>query len=349
MSLYRSMNRGTWIVERRFRGVGQIRHATGTADHLVAQKIEAMLLELGQERLDLVQAVKRRQVTLLALYQAYRRHGLSLQLTVERATPLLDAIEEWAKHAELRPRTLVDYRRNLLKVARLKRAASLPDLPALLERYCARTKRKPFQANQVLSAARTFAADVAPKGRGSELFRDVAGINWLRKPKRNVGLGLTPERAREVAEKLGRLGPMWWTLCCTGMGKTDYWYTRWDVLPDRIIVHGTKTDHRHRVVLRLTTPVRRMCGPRKFAEELARVGGELGLKQLTIYVARRTFAHFLELARILDSRCDSYMGHSPKGDRGKYREHDVVPYLAEDVKAVRAVIGAEPQYVRAVG
>ena len=42
------------------------------------------------------------------------------------------------------------------------------------------------------------------------------------------------------------------------------------------------------------------------------------------------------------------MGHAPKGDRGKYREHDVGPYLPAIAAAVRAALGADPAYVRAL-
>lgn len=354
MSVYRSGGRGTWIVERSFRGLGVFRQASGTHDHALALKIEAMLGDLYEHRQDLLKSLMAYEVRPLALYQAYRQFGLSYQVSVEKAITLKTAVEAWLKTAELAEKTREDYGYSLRAIARLRQAAALTDLPALVERYRIRKRSKPAAFNRTLSAVRRFVQDVAAKGAQSDLFKAVATIPWATEKTRRVGLGLAPASARAVAEALDRrragLGRMWWMMCTSGMHWKEYAVDGWTALPDRIVVRGEKTDYRGRITLRLTTPVKPMFSKWVYRDELAAVGAELGLKKLTPYVARRTFAHFLELARIIDSRCDAYMGHSPnsKGMRGLYREHELLPYLAGDTAAVREAIGPEPRYLQAV-
>jgi hypothetical protein len=355
------MGRGTWIVQRRLLGI-EVRRATGCTERADAHAVEEALLRLAKHgRRDLIEAFARRQITGPELVAGLERYGVTFQFTVESSIRLRRAMDGWLRGADLAVKTRTEYRYNLgLLVGKLPpltrpptaterrtldRGPELRELPALLARYARRTTTRPVMFVQVKAAAQSFARDTVDQGRHSVLWRALAGIQGPKRLARQVQGGLHPARAREVAEGLGRLGPMWWTLCCTGMGRKEYWRTAWEVLADRILVHGTKREHRERVIPRLTTPVRPLVSEKRFAGQLAAVGRDLGIPRLTPYVARRTFAHFLELAKILDSRCDLYMGHSPKSDRAKYREHDVVPYLPADTAALKAVIGPEPRYL----
>lgn len=363
MTLYRSMGRGSWIVRRKLLGI-RVQRATGLYERADAAQLEATLVKLAHHgRRDLIAAFVAGQVEGPELMAGVERYGLSFQLAVTSVVRLRRAMHEWLRSAELAERTRRDYRWSLgvlvgglppidreptaAERRALHRGPDLRDLPRLLARYARRAK--PVMFVQVRAAAQSFVRDTVPKGQHSELWRDLAAVQGPKRRRRDVQGGLAPARAREVAEKLGRFGPMWWTLCCTGMESKEYWRAGgFDVLLDRILIHGTKRESRDRVVMRLTTPVRPLLGVRAFRRRLKAVGDALGIPKLTPYVGRRTFSHFLELAGILDSRCDAYMGHSPKSDRAKYREHDVVPYLAEDAKAIRAKIGADPVYVRAL-
>lgn len=346
MTLYRSNGRGSWIVERVLLGV-PVRRATGIYDLLEAAQVEQVLLKLAKHgRRDLIEAFDRDDLGGAELVAAVERYGVTFDVTVERATRLAPAVKRWLEQVELADSTRQNYRNGFAALQRGRLRASVADLPALLARYARRAK--PVMFKRVKAAAQSFVSATARHGRHSDLWRDVAAVTGAKPRRRQVRGGLTPDVARAVAEKLGRLGPMWWTLCTTGMGRKEYWRTAWEVQPDRILVHGTKREHRDRTIPRLTTPVRPMVAEQRFAEALARAAAALGMTKLTIYVARRTYAHFLELAQIIGSRCDAYMGHSPKMLRDLYREHDVEPYLADDTKALRAVIGADPAYLKAV-
>lgn len=374
MSVYRTTKRdprsgawraaGSWIVKRKIGGLS-VRRSTGIDTEDRARDLERALVKLGQHgRRDLVIAFRDGEISGAELLAGVDRYGVSFQLTAATAVRLRRAAYEWLRSAPLADKTRREYRYALGAVvgklppldaplsendARgLERGPVVSDLPTLLARYARRAK--PVMFVQSRAAWQSFVRDTSPKGRHGELWAAVAAVRGPKRPPRAVLGGLSPENARLVAERLGRLGPMWWTMVCTGMGRREYFELPWRVADDRLFVAGVQkggmTRPRDRVVFRATTPVRPLVAERAFSKALAAAGRELGISGLTVYVARRTFAHILELARIDDSRCDAYMGHSPKGMRGLYREHEVGPHLAADAAAFREVVGPEPTYMR---
>lgn len=347
--MYLANGRGSFIVERVVAGVF-IRRATGTTDPDLFAKIEGMLDEIHDAgRHDLATMLASGQIKAVVLLNSFRRQGLSLKLSPERALPLKAAIAAWLKKADLAAKTAEDYGYALDAVLRGHQAATAADLPALLVKY--RRRAKPRMFNLTRSAAQAFIRDTVGDGRYSELWVQVSRIR-TRTVKRKRTSGLPPDIACALAEQLGRYGQMWWTLCCTGMGNKEYWETPWEVSSDRIAIHGTKdlrhTGNRDRIIPRIVTPVRALCHERTFEAALRVAATALHLKGVTIYTGRRTWAHFLELAKIPPSRQDAYMGHAPKDVGDLYRQHEVEPYLAGDGAALREVAGADPVFLRAM-
>lgn len=368
MSLFRHSRRskpyGAWHIERVLLNV-RIRRSTGFADRSEAQALEACLLALARKhgRRDLILAFARGRIMGPELLAAIERHGVGWQVSVESAVKARRAIYEWLARVKLAPKTRADYRWNLGALvgklppldrppasgerSLMQRGPTLRELPLTLERYARRAR--PLQFVQTKAALMAFARDSV--GSDSDLWRALKAVRGPKRSPRQVQGGLSPDRAREVAERLGRMGPMWWALATTGMGLKEYYEGHWFVEGERIFIHGRKTERFHgfrdRVVPRLSTPVAPLVGIQAFRRHLRRVGCVMGLpRPLTPYAARRTYAHLLELAGILGSRCDLYMGHSPKTMRAAYREHDVGPYLAQDRLALLTVVGPEPRYVR---
>jgi integrase len=63
---------------------------------------------------------------------------------------------------------------------------------------------------------------------------------------------------------------------------------------------------------------------------------------LVPYDGRRTFSHWLEVAKIDEARIETYMGHEIKDVRMAYRRGSkefVRPYLAQDLAALLALPG----------
>lgn len=369
MSIYRSMGRGSYVVERVLLGI-HVRKRTGFYEPQAAADFELCLRKLAKHgRRDLIEAFVAGHVSGPELIAGVEGYGVTFQLTVPSTVRLRRAIHDWLRTADLADKTRREYRYNLgalvgklppidrppteAEAQSLARGPVLRELPTLLARYARRATASSF--TQAKAAAQSFVRVTVPKGQHSELWRDVSAVQGPKAGERDVQGGLTPDLARAVAERLGRLGPMWWTMCCTGMGVKEYWHLAWRVLEDRIFIRGVQKGKmerpRDRVVPILTTPVRPLLGEKRFAKALEKVGAELRIEGLTPYVARRTFAHFLELAKIPDSQCDALMGHSPGKKnaakmRGLYREHDIVPYLPALLKALRDTIGPDPVYVR---
>jgi integrase len=365
------MGKGSWVVQRRLLGI-RVRKRTGIYEREAAEDLEATLLKVARHgRRDVIAAFVAGHISGPELLAAVEGYGVTFQLTVTSTVRLRRAIYDWLRTIKLADKTKQDYRINLGQIVgklpwfdrpitdadehALQRGPVLGELPALLAKYARRAQPNMF--SKVQAAAQSFVRSTVAKGHHSDLWRDVAAVEGRQGDRRDVLGGLTPDVARTVAERLGRLGPMWWTMCCTGMGNKEYWRLPWEVLEDRIFIRGVQKgrmdEPRDRVVPRLVTPVRPMLGEKRFTKALAKVGAELRIDGLTPYVARRTFAHWLELAKIPDSQCDALMGHSPgtKGKakmRGLYREHEIAPYLPTITKAMREAIGADPVYMRAL-
>jgi len=75
-------------------------------------------------------------------------------------------------------------------------------------------------------------------------------------------------------------------------------------------------------------------------------------ESLTPYVARRSYAHWLEEAGILATRRKQYMGHArdvhQRDVHEKYGEHDVTPHLAADAKLLLGYVGFERPALKVV-
>jgi integrase len=125
----------------------------------------------------------------------------------------------------------------------------------------------------------------------------------------------------------------------TGMGWTEY-MGRWEWLPDRIQIHGTKRAGRDRVVPVIEPMVRYERPYKAFREALSKAATEAGLPNVTPYDFRRTYAGWLEDAGIPRTRRRLYMGHGAKDVTDLYERREIDRYLAEDAERLKTLIGA---------
>ncbi len=224
--------RGSYIVQRRLLGI-QVRKRTGIYEREAAEDLEETLRKLARHgRRDLIAAFVAGHVSGPELLAGVEGYGVTFQLTVTSTVRLRRAIDEWLRTAKLADKTKREYRIGLGQLVGalpflgralsdadergLQRGPVLGELPTLLTRYARRAKANMF--TKVRAAAQSFVRSTVPKGQHSELWSDVAAVEGPQGQGRDVLGGLTPDVARAVAERLGRLGRMWCTLCCTGMG-----------------------------------------------------------------------------------------------------------------------------------
>lgn len=341
MTPHKRNNRGTYVFDRTFRGVGRIRQSSGTLDKRLFTRLNNMLDDIARsDRADLLHAVFEKKVhPLRELYPVYKARGIKGLPTLERLKPLKKNVDAWQKRLECseKHRQQIGYAFNALG---MKKSHTIADLPKLLKAYS--VDAKPTMFNRVRSACQAFARDTA--GRYSELWREVSQV-LPKKTQRKDGHPQTPKQAESVRLDLGDYGQIWWSMCCTGMGPKELGLFPgeggdWEVKQDRVLIHGTKAEARDRVVPLIETPVRPNMQYAAFRRALAK-------HRLTPYDGRRTFLHWLEMAKIPRSRIEYYAGHKAGRDvTSLYLDHDVGQYLAKDRRAVRAYLRRELSKLR---
>jgi hypothetical protein len=342
MSLFRSMHRGSWVIERTFRRVGHIRRATGLREESDAAELERLLVRLSHlHRDELLMAFRDRLIAGDELYAAYLRGGMEGLPSVAHIKALDAAVEAWLASAAIAPRTRRDYAAILKRVIGGK-PAKVSDLPTLLTRYRERTKGgRAF--NLARAAARSFASSLM--GRYSDLWNMLSNIR-PRPVRRKAGHPQTPDEAREVAQALGRYGGMWWTLCTSGMsGGPDgpYFLERFSVTRqtrgtrriEALAIHGTKREGRERVVPLVATPVRPLVKYPAFARALRAIG-------LTPNDGRRSYEAWMENAGIPKARRRRYMGHGTADVTDLYGDdYPLAEFLDADAARIRTYIGTD--------
>ncbi len=338
MTPYRRNDRGTFVLNLRVRGLGRIFRASGTTDPETFELMRAMFKTLlNKGRLDLLKAVKDGVITPLELYSAYAADGLHQLPSAETIRPLEDGLRDWLAGFEASDghRLNADGAiRALCRVAPAK--VRLVDLPEVLKRYrwqCQKAKT-PRAFNLARSTAQAFTRDTF--GRHHYLWQAVSAVRLLRE-KRARGNPQTPTQLRAL---MGRLptpyGDMAWAMAVTGMGIKEYWGD-WEMLDDRVAIHGTKRGGRERVVPRVGGVYRPTRGYQPFRVALA----EASKGAVEPYDMRRSFVTWLESAGIPRTRRRLYMGHGAKDVTDLYEHVQVTAYLEEDAGLLRRFLGKD--------
>jgi hypothetical protein len=339
---YRNRGRGTLVIDKVYAGI-RICRASGTNDKRRFRKLLTMLDELAEHRLfPILHAISKGRLHVQQVWQAYRHYGIARLPSVNGLRKATDVVEEWLTdprdyHNEpLAAQTARDYRYALKAVlAQGDPDDTVSNLPIMLQVY--RDAAKPRMFNLARSACQSFARTL--DGRFDPLWQAITVIPTRAVPKRKKAGGQTPDRSREIAEALGLVGRMWWTMCTTGMGPKEYLSDGWTAHTDRVAIHGRKRDARERIVPKLATPTPPTMGYKPFLEKLT----TLGVKP---YDARRTFMHWMEMCGIPRSRRRYCLGHKTADVDGLYEDHDVEPYLAEDRRKLLAFIGEQPRWLK---
>ena len=119
----------------------------------------------------------------------------------------------------------------------------------------------------------------------------------------------------------------------TAMPVVKPWQDGWEEIDGHLRVHGEKRAGRDRwvpLMIELAPPQLTMDA---FAKTLKRSG--LGVTPID---GRRSFAFWMELARIWDTHQQAYMGHGRRTITDLYRGHDVAAFLDDDAEKLRALV-----------
>jgi integrase len=343
-------DRGTFAFDKQIRGVGRFRVASGTNDPKVFKKLSGMLdALLDQGRLDLVGAMKDRQLSMMQVYNAFRLGDLDRLPSVDQLIPLVGALETFAKTYECGERhreSLWTFHSYVKKHAPAD--AKVPDLPITLRYLRAVLVDKPRQFNQLRSAAQSFMR--SRYGKGSKLWLAVAQVEPLKVVPKVIKHPATVAEMLDLCQKLPTtmrrqnaevqvdMAGMCWTLATSGMRTVvEYFDGEWAKKSGFLEIGTGKKDKAVRRVPLIREPVEAQCDVQALRDAMEKATDG----QMTPYDLRRTYANWLEAAEIPRTRRLLYLGHGNIDITGRYEWHDVKAFLAEDAEKVTAWLDAE--------
>lgn len=318
----------------------RIKRTTGSTDRRRRTDMKAMLRWLWRqpEYRHLVGEVGEGARDLQDLYGAYLRGALTELAPLIDDKPLYDAREAWLTSFDCSP----SHRQRLKQTFRhleglRRRPARITEIPVLLLEYrqsCV-TGNSPRAFNYARAGAQAMLRDLV--GRRHPLYQRVADLRPMREAKQGRK-GLTVPEALAVRQALPPTAArIWWSMCWTGMGPTEFW-AEWSVLADRVRIRGTKRPGRRwgtegRDVPLVVTPLRAEVTLGRFTKVLRAAGA--APRQ-----ARNTFGRALEDAGIPRTRRKLYLGHSAGDVTDLYERHEITTFLADDAGRLRELLGA---------
>lgn len=347
MSPYREAGRGTFVLDMRLGKLGRCKRASGTDDLDVFRDVLTTLRRLRKERRwELLTLVVTGRVKPIDLCEAVWNSALGELPTADEAWLLEPLVEDWLSGLDKAERTVTDYRRMLLALA--KNRATVATLPRQLEaRRRAAIKsghRKAF--NNLLSPVRMMLRKQL--GPDHPVTKAVWRIEWLEILNRRPGNPQTTDQVRALAAKLGKHSPTLWALCLTGMRKSEYFGRRWTVQGDRLAVAGVKAGRKRPpreipLIYPVSVPT---CGYRWFKRQLHDASGGT----VTVHDCRYTWMRWLEEGGVPGLRIRYYAGHSVRDVTELYRRgRGFTEHLVQDAERVRTWLGdAPPPVLRAV-
>lgn len=324
--------RGTYEVDRIFRGLGRVRIRTGTHDRRLAQRYELMLESLPLETVRLIVDDK---LPLRFAYDAWSAGKADTLPTAQGLRPLITTMKAWVKNPpdQVGPSETANRERFIARLEDMEAGARVVDLPAMLKTLKRDMREIGAAFNRYRAAAMAFLRD--DMGTRSTLYLDVQEIPELDEPPKFARHPCTVQEARAIATELGpKWGPQWWGLCCHGLGPKEHWEDGWKIVQQGLEIFGQKWTARHRVVplvCDLPQPIGRKAG---FAEALERA--DLGV---TPYDARRSYARWLDEIGAPDYLQDAFMGHGKKDMRSLYKWGDISAWIAEYSRKLRKHVG----------
>lgn len=341
----------TLVIDRRFRGVGRIRRASGTTDPKLRRNYSRMLDAFkDQGRVDLLKAIQDGSLTFAECYVAHRRHALNELIVGETAKPLAPAWDAWleshrkdysAKHA-------VSLGQSLKYLTRAK-AARIADLPrALRELRGSLGSEHARSYNVTRAAVLAFLRSTLTKAH--PLWLQCSAVEVRKVTPKRKGVHLTPEHARNFfpAPESDPVDAIAWGMLSTGMHEQEYFEDGFHVRAGCVRIEGRKRGGRDRDVPLVVVPPAPSMHRRTFTDKLR----ERTVRKLQPYDLRRTYAHWLEQAQIPRTRRKLYMGHGATDVTDLYERHEVDAFLERDGDRIRAFLGLShtiPHMVRLSG
>lgn len=340
MSPYKP-RQGSYEIDRIFPTLGRVRIRTGVHDRRLAQRYEVMLETLP---LETVRLIVQRRLPVRVAFDAWSRGDVAGLPTAQTLLPLIDELAWWLAKPALAvgPSEAANRQRTAEYLLALHAGATVGELPAVLAELRGLYEGHGAQFNRMRAAALAFVRDRHADHPG--LREQLAAVAALPEPRLRARHPCTVAEARAIAAALGsKWGPVWWTMCITGMGPKEYWIDGYDVTSDGVEIHGAKdttrrgTTARRRVVPLLGVLAAPIGTKNGFAQALRRA--DVGVQP---YDARRSFARWLDDAGLAGYLQDALLGHGPKSMRELYRWGEIRSMLGQVRETMLQYLGEVP-------
>lgn len=321
---------------------GRLAFSTGSRSATNRRKWDRLIDELVDSgRYDLLRDIRDHRPRRAVIFDYWQRGALSELPSGKEGEPLVPAMRAWAETHEVGEDRRRQLKYDINHIERTARAdATVADLPEVIEALRTTLGRKHHRAYNVVRSTALAFARVTCK-RSSRLYREVAAAEPFSNKATRKPHPLTPAEMREVFPRpeTDAVDAIAWGMATTGMGAKEYW-GRWSVREDRVRIHGTKREGRDRAVPLVMAPVVPAIARVTFDKAVRARAKAIG-RDVKPYDLRRTFAHWMEEARISRARRRAYMGHGKSDTTDIYESHEVDGFLVADAALLRAYLGLD--------
>ncbi len=327
--------RGTLVIERKF-GKIKIRRASGTTDERTFKAIVGMLDGFAfSNQENVLKAVQAGVISPVDLYQKVQRNEPFSFLNVpenphtQKSILIKDAIPPFLQSAQQNHSKpyFRDLSQNLNRLLEQFPSAAVSDLAEIV-----RVFKKQHERDKTYIYFHTFRSSVLALARYIEGEESVEWekVRQIRRFKRAVyskkSRTRRPFTTHDAFGIRGALnatyegaGEVFWVLCITGMRPSEYWGNKniWKVMPEFVRIEGEKSGNARRSIPKVErlyarpslhpSPTFSYWTYTKFFSEYIRKWHGKGYYAL--YDCRRSFAHWMEMAGIVPTHRQIYMGH----------------------------------------
>ena len=344
MSAFRSNKRGSYVIKLVLHGIGHIRKASGTNDAKRHRQYVTMLHDLCfKRRQDVVQLWLDGKQSLPEIWAHYQPGGDFAFPSAADLELLAPQLTEWVSRHDVTEHTREAYEAHTKSLIALQPHAIIRDLPDMVRRARKEYADRAQTFKGIIVVARVFLA--ATVGKHHPLYIEVGGIPNLRLTPKRHKRPKTVQEAQEIRQRLpGAGGDLWWSLCTTGMRPfSEYTSHKWRIDGHKIVITSGKGG-KIRAVPLISTPIPSDMLRVTFNSQLMKLRKQ-GI-QVTPYDARRSYANWLEAARVPRTRRKLYLGHGPKDVTDLYEWHEVDTFVQEDRERLREFIGTDDRMLR---
>ena len=345
MSAFRSNKRGTPIIKKRVKGVGEIRRAAGTNDPDTITAMEGMIPVLVTQReFSVLTALKDGELSFMEVFIEYQKPcGDVRRLLARESRGLIHAFEEWlvSRREDYSPTYFKDLRTTKRKLESFVPSGTIEDVAEFVEVYrddCAGKHHTAF--NNTRHHIQAFVK--ATVGRRSELYLDLSDIPELPVERKRRPY-FTPSDVKQICKSMPSVyGEIAWSLAMTGMRKSEYWGELdcyWEPSKRHLYVHGHKKPWCRRWVPlagRVVQPKRKI---KRFRETLTEASGG----EMTPHDLRRCFARWTETAGIDRTHRRIYLGHRVGDVTDLYEDfgEGLEKVIGSDAKKLKGYVGGD--------